>query len=257
MKALSYGLVLALQFLTRIPMPVSVPWEKAVLKGALKSFSLVGFILGILVVAVYALIGGWLPAWFTALMLLSIWTALTGGLHLDGLMDVADAAGSNAPVEKKLAIMKDPHVGSFAMLTAIFYLLWKLALIYGLLTASTIDVQLAAGMFVLIPACSRYLAILLLRTTPTIKREGLACTWQEHLSTVDVLIGLIPIVVIVVIVPQAWLLLAGYGLFFYFLRRWFINKFEGINGDMLGTAIEGGELWGLLMLYLFILFVTG
>ncbi|WP_085507057.1 adenosylcobinamide-GDP ribazoletransferase [Thalassobacillus devorans] len=257
MKGLSYGLVLALQFLTRIPMPVSVPWEKTVLKGALKSFSLVGFILGILVIAIYVFIGGWLPAWFTALMLLSVWTALTGGLHLDGLMDVADAAGSNAPVEKKLAIMKDPQVGSFAMLTAIFYLLWKLALLYGLLTANAMDVQLAAGMFVLIPACSRYLAILLLRTTPTVKRKGLAYTWQEHLSTADVLFGVIPIVVIAVFVPQAWLLLVGYGLFFFLLRRWFLNKFKGINGDMLGTAIEGGELWGLVMVYLFILFVTG
>ncbi|WP_028782111.1 adenosylcobinamide-GDP ribazoletransferase [Thalassobacillus devorans] len=256
MKGLSFGLVLALQFLTRIPMPMSVPWEKAVLKGALKSFSLVGVILGSLVIAVYALIVGWLPGWFAALVLLSVWTALTGGLHLDGLMDVADAAGSNAPVEKKLAIMKDPRVGSFAILTAIFYLLWKLSLLYALVTASSMDLQLA-GMFILIPACSRYLAILLLQTTPTVKREGLAYTWQEHLSVADVLIGLIPIVVITVSVPHAWLLVAGYGLFFILLRRWFLSKFNGINGDMLGTAIEGGELWGLVITYLFILFVTG
>lgn len=257
MKGLGYGLVLALQFLTRVPMPVVVPWERSVLKGALKSFSLAGFFIGFLVIAVHALIDGWLPPWFTALVLLSVWTALTGGLHLDGLMDVADAAGSNAPIEKKLAIMKDPHVGSFAMLTVIFYLLWKLALIYGLLVGHALDFQLVVGMFILIPACSRFLAILLLRTTRTVKQEGLAHTWQEHLNNSDVITGLLPIVLIALFLPQAWFLLAGYGLFFYLIRRWFLNRFNGINGDMLGTTIEGGELWGLVMVYIYILSVTG
>ncbi|GGC75573.1 adenosylcobinamide-GDP ribazoletransferase [Thalassobacillus devorans] len=257
MKGFGYGLVLALQFLTRVPLPVNVPWEKAVLKGALKSFSLVGLIIGFLVMGVSILADGWLPAWFTALLLLSVWTALPGGLHLDGLMDVADAIGSNAPVEKKLTIMKDPHVGSFAMLTLIFYLLWKLALIYGLLTSGIMDDFLTAGMFLLVPACSRFLAILLLRTTPTVKQEGLAFTWQAHLTNRDVIAGLLPIIFIGVFVPDAWFLLAGYGVFFYFLRGWFLTKFHGINGDMLGTAIEGGELWGLMMVYLFILSGTG
>ncbi|WP_173917238.1 adenosylcobinamide-GDP ribazoletransferase [Halobacillus sp. Marseille-Q1614] len=257
MKGFGYGLVLALQFLTRLPMPVTVPWEKSVLKGALKSFCLIGFLIGFLVIAVFSLVDTWLPGWFAALVLLSIWVVLTGGLHLDGLMDVADAAGSHAPLEKKWEIMKDPHIGSFAMLTLIFHLLWKLALIYGVLIDTAFDFQLAAGLFLLIPACSRFVAILLLRTTRTAKQEGLAFTWQQHLTTGDIVVGFLPIFVFVGFLPAAWFLLVGYAIFFIFIRRWYLNKFKGLNGDMLGAAIEGGELWGLLILYIYTLSATG
>lgn len=250
MKALLLGFILALQFLTRIPIPIVVPWKKDTIKGALKSFSSVGLIIGGILTVLLVLTSGELPDWFSALSLLTLWVFLTGGLHLDGLMDVADAVGSNASVEKKLKIMKDPHVGSFAVLIVLFFLLWKFAMIYGL-----IDHGATTSLFIgllLIPACSRLLALALLNTLPTIKQEGLAFTWKEHLSSFDLFFVSLPVLLFIGFYPVFIGLVLSYLILFIMIRVSIKRKFNGINGDLIGASIEGGELWGLVVLWLFI-----
>lgn len=69
----------------------------------------------------FQLLNDILPVSMLALLLISVWVYLSGGLHLDGVMDVADAAGSNGDVEKKREILKDSRAGSFAVLAVIFY----------------------------------------------------------------------------------------------------------------------------------------
>ncbi|MGM2749804.1 adenosylcobinamide-GDP ribazoletransferase, partial [Bacillus cereus group sp. Bce010] len=81
---------------------------------------------GALLACVALLLGQWqTPSPITALVLLSLWVAISGGLHLDGVMDLADALGSNQPVARRWEIMKDPVVGSFGMLALVFLLAWK------------------------------------------------------------------------------------------------------------------------------------
>ena len=125
MKNALYGMLLALQFLTRLPIPVACPWTPATRRWAIRAYPLVGLMVGALLACVALLLGQWqTPSPIAALVLLSLWVAISGGLHLDGVMDLADALGSNQPLERRWEIMKDPQIGSFGMLALLFLLAW-------------------------------------------------------------------------------------------------------------------------------------
>ncbi|MBM7602988.1 adenosylcobinamide-GDP ribazoletransferase [Metabacillus crassostreae] len=249
------GFLLALQFLTRIPIPLALPWEKSTIRGALTSFALVGFVIGGLLISFLYFAYPLLPLWMTAFALLSLWVFLTGGLHLDGLMDVADALGSNGSLEKQRVIMKDPHVGSFSVLVVIFHLGWKTLFIYGLLTSETLEFYQLSFILLSIPASSRLLALFLLYDVPVMKREGLAFEWKKYLTVKEIIFACLPIIIILFFAPILVLLLTAYFFLFLIGRIWIKRTFHGINGDLVGASIEGGELWGLAIVWIYISFV--
>lgn len=253
MKNMLFGIILAFQFLTRIPLPVTCPWNGKTSKWALRSFPVVGLVIGLLLNAVY-LLEPYVPIWFIAFLLLTIWIFITGGLHLDGWMDVADAVGSNAPLEKKWTIMKDSHIGSFAVIALLFLLGWKLAFLYGFISS---DSQLLPVVLMAAPALARMGALLLLFYLPTAKTEGLAWEWKKHLTFVDLVIAIIPMVFIMIIKPFIALIFLSFILFLLLYFLWIRSVFKGINGDLIGAAIEGGELWFLSVMWSYTLFVTG
>ncbi|QJQ94904.1 MULTISPECIES: adenosylcobinamide-GDP ribazoletransferase [Halomonadaceae] len=247
MRDAGHGLLLAIQFLTRLPIPVECPWTPATSRWAVRCYPLVGALLG----GILALAGQWLDSWLPmpllALALLSLWVALSGGLHLDGVMDLADALGSNAPLERRFAIMKDPHVGSFGIIALLFLLAWKGALLWALLVAGV-----SLGMLIAIIALGRFCAVALLVLAPAARPEGLAWTWKRHLGARDLLLSLVPLVALGLLFPEAvqpgWLLLCGALLPFLLLYALLmVRSFKGVNGDIVGAAIEGGELWLLLI----------
>ena len=107
------GLILALQFLTRLPMP-RVQADEADFARSMRWFPAAGLVVG-LVVAGAAWAGARLDPWIGALAGLVAWVAVTGALHLDGLSDLADASGAaHKDRERMLAVMADPHVGGGA-----------------------------------------------------------------------------------------------------------------------------------------------
>lgn len=114
---------------SRIPMP-RVEWKEENRRYSLCFFPLVGAVIG----AVFILwkyvcaalkIGGILSAAVSVLIPILI----TGGIHLDGFCDVIDAKSSFADKEKKLEIMSDPHIGSFAAMRLCAYLILQTALL--------------------------------------------------------------------------------------------------------------------------------
>ena len=128
---------------SRIPMP-QVEWNEDNRRYSLALFPLVGAIIGALLV-VWTLICNLLDIgkWLYAAVCCLIPIAVTGGIHADGFSDVTDAKSSYAPREKKLEIMSDPHVGSFAVIFTVLYFILQ----FGLFTE--IDGVRAA----IIPAC--------------------------------------------------------------------------------------------------------
>ncbi|SDJ94464.1 adenosylcobinamide-GDP ribazoletransferase [Billgrantia gudaonensis] len=247
----AFGLLLACQFLTRLPVPVACPWTPVTRRWALRSYPLVGLAIGVLLAAFAALLSGVLPTPLLALVLLSLWVALSGGLHLDGVMDVADALGSNAPLARRWEIMKDPQVGSFAILALVFLLAWKGMLVWALLNAGA-----SLGVLVAVPALARFGAVALLCLAPCARREGLAWTWRQDLERRDLLLALVPLAVLFALLP-GWPLLLGALLAFLLVYGGGMTRaFTGINGDIVGAAIEGGELWLLLIAWSWWSFVT-
>jgi adenosylcobinamide-GDP ribazoletransferase len=252
MKQMMFGFILAIQFLTRLPVPIHCPWNKHTSKWAIRSYPLIGIVLGSIMAAITWSLESYLPITIMTLLILTLWVWLTGGLHLDGWMDVADAVGSNASLERKWEIMKDSHVGSFGIIALLFLLAWKVIVIYVLLES---DVLIYAFLFIL--AFSRLGAVVLMISLPTAKQQGLAWEWKKNINWRDSLYAAIPIAGVLFFFQDFLFFIPVYFLFIVMFGLWIKHSFKGTNGDLLGTAIEGGELWGLAITWIYFSFVMG
>lgn len=123
-------LILALQFLTRVPLP-AVAAQREDFARAMAWFPAAGLVVGGAVAgAVWAL--GRADPWLGALGGVVAWAGITGALHLDGLGDMADAAGAAHKDPARLqAVLSDPHVGSFGVVAIVLQLLGKLVLLHA------------------------------------------------------------------------------------------------------------------------------
>ena len=250
MKNALFGLLLALQFLTRVPIPIVVPWTLDTRRWAVRAYPLVGLLIGT-VLALVALGMHNVPAPITALTLLSIWVALSGGLHLDGVMDIADALGSNQPLARRWEIMKDPQIGSFGMLSLVFLLTWKGVLLWALLAY-----HVPIWWLLIVPGLGRWGGVALLVLTPCAHQKGLAWSWQQSLSGQEVALALVPLALVALLVPTIVFMVITVTVFVVLMRWLMLRMFNGINGDMVGATIEGGELCLLILLWSWWQFAT-
>jgi adenosylcobinamide-GDP ribazoletransferase len=221
---------LALSFLTRLPVPARFDHSPAAVGRSVLFYPAVGGVIGgILVLAQQALAD---HAVLGPALLLALWVGLTGGLHLDGLADCADAwIGGQGDRERTLAIMKDPRSGPAAIAAVVLLLLAK----YGALAELS-----TAGVFMPIlwaPVVSRGAVPVWLLTTVYLRKQGLGSPLVEHLPRraaqwTVALVGL-----------AGWLGL-GFGLmllavFVIFLLRHIMRlRLGGCTGDTLGAGIE-------------------
>lgn len=166
----------AFALLTRLPVPNHTP------RGADAGWAwpLVGAAVGgiaALVVALANFVG--LPVGVAAAMALAIAAILTGALHEDGLADTADGIFGGRDVERRLAIMKDSHIGSFGTLALILVTLarWS-ALAVLVTTGGAVLALIATG------ALSRVPMLVLMATLPNARGSGLSKTVGQPGSTV-------------------------------------------------------------------------
>ena len=137
MQAIRHYL-LAVQFFTRLPVTGRladwVGYSPAMLRAASGHFTGVGWLVGLVALAVYGLLyqalagGPWAGAVAAALSTAAT-LLLTGGFHEDGLADVADGLGGASRRERALEIMKDSRIGAFGAMALVLALLTKLSLL--------------------------------------------------------------------------------------------------------------------------------
>jgi adenosylcobinamide-GDP ribazoletransferase len=121
------GLLVAVGFLTRIPVPGHVFDDPQARQRSLCWYPAVGLLLGASLCAFAWLLRGWPPLLAAAAVLVA-WVGATGALHLDGLADSADAwIGGMGERERTLAIMKDPRSGPAGVVALVLVLLLKFA----------------------------------------------------------------------------------------------------------------------------------
>ena len=143
---------IALQFLTRVPVPRWVGFEPAWLQACLRHFPAVGACIGGVAAAVlWVGLQLWPPAVAAGLSLVAtVW--LTGAFHEDGLADTCDGLGGAVGRERALAIMKDSRIGSYGAVALVLALGLKLALVAALAAGS---VAMAVAALVWSHAASR------------------------------------------------------------------------------------------------------
>ena len=135
---------------SRIPMP-RMDWTEERMRYALCFFPLIGAVIGAVEIATFALceiLGA--GVLFRTCLLTAVPLLITGGIHMDGYLDVTDARHSYGEREKKLAILKDPHTGAFAIIGLGLYLLLYAGAVSELVGA---DVWLLPGALMLERAC--------------------------------------------------------------------------------------------------------
>lgn len=120
------ALLIALSTYTRVPVP-RADWTQENRRYALCFFPLAGIIIAAAEFVWWRL---WWGRWYLlfAAGCTLIPLVITGGIHMDGLMDTADALASNGSREKKLEILKDSRCGAFAVMACAGYLLLSFAL---------------------------------------------------------------------------------------------------------------------------------
>lgn len=239
------ALLIALQFLTRLPVNLAAMPSPQQMGRSLLWYPVVGLLIGLLLLSVHYLLGA-APVLLQAALLLAVWVGLSGGLHLDGLADSADAwAGGFGDRERTLAIMKDPRSGPMAVVVLVLLLLLKFVALVALLQAGKIIALL------LVPWLARALLPLLLLSTPYVRPGGLGQALAEQLPRRQlpwVLAG--HGMALLLFGWTAVLALLVAGLLFLWLRRVMLQRLGGTTGDTAGALLELVECGVLLALAL-------
>jgi adenosylcobinamide-GDP ribazoletransferase len=238
-------LLIALQFLTRFPVPVR-EFSREQTRDSIYWYGAAGAAIGLVLLAAQSLLL-WLLPWdadvIVAALLLLLWVLITGALHLDGLADSADAwLGAHGDRDKALRIMKDPRCGPAGVVAVVLVLLLKFALLLYL------QQQQQAAYLVLVPMLARALIPLLFFLTGYVRAEGLGSPFAEGLALQKILPGLaIALVAGLVLGGPMWLLACAIALVLFFtLRALMMRQFGGTTGDTAGALLEVLET-GLLL----------
>src|SRR6266851_4809133 len=213
----------ALQFLTRIPVPrgeyrleTSVPWLPVV--GLVLGVILAGIDWGLRTLAVDQLV--------VSTLVVVLLLVLSGALHADGLMDTCDAVFGHATPERRLEIMRDPHVGAFGVVGLVCVVALKIAAVYAL------PVALRPQWLVLAPGLGRWSIVLLATMFPYGRASGLGAPLKAAATTrVLILATLLPLAGCIASGPvgaACGLLAAAVALG---LGAWLMRLLPGLTGD--------------------------
>jgi adenosylcobinamide-GDP ribazoletransferase len=224
--------IFAIQFLTRIPIPITLTvtdkqWGQTVLY-----YPLVGFLIG----CQLALVAIVLPEnsiQLQAALILAFWVLITGGLHLDGLADCADAwAGGLRNPQRSLAIMKDPHSGAIAIVTLIIVLLLKWTALTYLLAQSD-----ALKALLVIPALGRSAILALMLSSCYVSEQGLAqklILYLPKIATAKILL----LTTVIGFYILSLLALVLMFLMIFMIRFLSQQRLGGVTGDVYGATVE-------------------
>ncbi len=244
MRGLLRSCAIAFSMYSRLPVPM-VTWTPENLRYAFCFFPLVGVLLGFFQVVWYFLWKGLgLSLSLGAAVAVALPLLVTGGIHLDGFCDTVDALSSHAPVQRKLEILKDPHIGAFGVMGCGIYLLVS----FGLWTQLP-QTPWAVGMIGLGYSFSRCLSGWAVVGFPLAKNSGLAATFagaaQGKKLVGVVLIGeglLCALGMFIIGRALAAAILIGTALLFLFYRRMSMKEFGGVTGDLAGWFLQSCEL---------------
>ena len=187
---------------------------------------------------------------FTAILLVVLHFVMTGGLHMDGVVDTGDAYFSYRDRKKRLEILDDPRIGAFGAMTLVLFVLLKIGVLYELLLRG-----LPLLFVIIIPFIARQAVLLVFVTTNPSKETGIASyfkkTVNERMLIWSTIIYFVAVVALAFVLQQWILLLLSTCLllFTWTYRSWAKRNFGGISGDLLGAIFEGAELflWFVLL----------
>lgn len=223
---------------SRIPMP-NPKWKEENRRYSLCFFPIIGAVCGALIILWYYIcslleIGNFLFAAVST----AIPIAVTGGIHLDGFCDVSDARASCTGKEKMLEIMNDSHVGAFAVIKTVLYLILQTALFTEAFKTDILIIY-SCGMVL-----SRALSGLAVVTFKSAKKTGTLQNFKKPahkkitiLSEIMFVISSGLVMIVVNPVVGAASIICAFISFVYY-RVFSYHKFGGTTGDIAGYFLQ-------------------
>jgi adenosylcobinamide-GDP ribazoletransferase len=243
---------IALQFLTRLPIPARVGFEADWLHRSSRYFPLVGVVVATAVGLVY-LFAAWLwPQPVAVLLSTIVGIYLTGALHEDGFADACDAFGGGATPDRVLEIMRDSRIGAYGAI--------GIAMLLALKCTTLIYLPIQNGIAALLIGhpLSRLAAAALIWRFNYARAEGKAKPFAQRMSTQDFVIAAMTASIPAIVLGAAgWLsvyaILSGVltsALTLIWIARSIVRRIGGYTGDCLGAVQQVTEVafyLGILM----------
>jgi adenosylcobinamide-GDP ribazoletransferase len=240
MKAAANSFLIAMHFMTRLPVPREIPYSPDALAKSAVFFPAIGLLVGAGGAALYSLLSPHMSRDIVVVVILVYLVSVTGGLHEDALGDAADGLGGASEKDRILAIMRDSRIGSYG----------AIAITLGLLARFVFLTNLAPGRFtgflVAGQVLGRWTALPLAFFLPSARdnESGQGKLIARRITALSFAAGTILTLVIVAIVlraaaPGAFLVavivVALSGL--YYRRR-----IGGVTGDCMGATTQLTEI---------------
>lgn len=254
MKSALSGIIVAFSMYSTIPVP-QIPWQKSTMRWALSFLPVIGLIIGLFEWLWYLFCTNFnASSILYSIIATIIPIIISGGIHLDGLCDTCDAICSFGEIEKKLAILKDPHVGAFGSIWLIAFLLCQIACFAQLYKIPKYLIFAFIG-FAVARAVGGSKIVLL----PCAKNSGLAHIFSQNSDKKIVLFTLIIEAIILLILSTLAIFNVNDSIFVSKILIWsvliwyFVHNeickdiFGGITGDLAGFFICTTELIFLLI----------
>lgn len=232
-------------FLSRLPAP---GWPEAAgrkLSTCMWAFPVAGVLVATVAGVVYAVCDALgVPAFISALFAVSALVIVTGGLHEDGLSDLADGVWGGADPDKRLAIMSDSRVGAFGAIALIVSVTGRAAAL-----AAIGQPLFVLGALVATAAVSRAVMPAVMTFGTPAKTDGLGATAGTPAASVWGSALLLAAAISAIAAPAGWFACiiaaaAGAALVSWFARR----NLGGYTGDVLGAAQQVAELLALTVI---------
>ena len=277
---------LAVQFLTRVPVPAWVGWQPAWMPASMRHFPLVGALVGLFGVAVLAVGSAWWPPAVAVGLSMAATAWLTGGFHEDGWADTCDGLGGAVGRDKALLIMKDSRLGTYGALGLVLLLGLKATVLVELLTPRVHELDSARTSqihqvlllwtsmgLVWAHALSRLVPVVLTRLlsyagdAEHAKAKPLAlAVATPHVWATVANTGVVAAAMAVFFVLDGWPLrtlgqalawgLLGAALVLAWCLGWFKRRLGGFTGDTLGASQQLAEL-AILLAWLHVVHPVG
>lgn len=238
--------LLAVQFLTIIPVKITGKIDDRKMARSMAFFSFVGMLIGSFAAALQVVSSSYFSLQAACLFSIVFLVAITGNLHGDGLMDTADGLLSGRPKEKTLEIMRDSRVGAHGVMAGIIDILGK----YVLLTQLPAGTQWAA--LILSVSIGRWAQVYGAAKYPYARTEGGTASFTSFVGYREMILNSLTIIILTIAIMKirGFILLGVVLLGIFLMGRYIYRKLGGITGDTLGAMSETAEVLTLIILFI-------
>ncbi len=239
MRSVANSFLVAMQFMTRVPVSTDVRFAQDALGRAAVFFPVIGLLVAAGGVALNWALSHYVPRSVAVVIVLAYLVIITGGLHEDALGDAADGFGGGWRKDQVLAIMRDSRIGSFGAVAI------TLSLIARFVFLSNIPQQRFAAYLVAGQVVSRWTSLPLGYFLAAARgQDGQGTLVAKKISTLAFVGGtslMIAIVAVVLRATSVWVLLAALGTTIA-SALYYRSRIGGITGDCLGATNQLTEL---------------